>query len=294
MAPVAELRGVGKSFGSVVALDGVDLTLRAGELLAVLGPNGAGKSTAISLWLGLIEADRGDAILLGGDPRESARRQGLGAMMQDVELPAELSPRELVRLASSYYADPLPLEQTLQRAGIEAFADRAYGKLSGGQKRLAQFAVAVCGQPRVLFLDEPSVGLDVQARQALWASVRDLLAGGCSVVLTTHYLEEAEALADRVAVISRGRVVATGSVDDMRALVAQRRISCESRLGVAEVGGWPGVIDARVERERLHLTAIDAEAVVRRLLAEDPTLARLEVREAGLDEAFNELTREAA
>ena len=294
VAPVAELRGVGKSFGSVVALDGVDLTLRAGELLAVLGPNGAGKSTAISLWVGLIEADRGDAILLGGDPRESARRQGLGAMMQDVELPAELSPRELVRLASSYYADPLPLEQTLQRAGIEAFADRAYGKLSGGQKRLAQFAVAVCGQPRVLFLDEPSVGLDVQARQALWASVRDLLAGGCSVVLTTHYLEEAEALADRVAVISRGRVVATGSVDDMRALVAQRRISCESRLGVAEVGGWPGVIEARVERDRLHLTASDAEAVVRRLLAEDPTLARLEVREAGLDEAFNELTREAA
>ena len=134
----------------------------------------------------------------------------------------------------------------------------------------------------------------MQARQALWASVRDLLAGGCSVVLTTHYLEEAEALADRVAVISRGRVIATGSVDDMRALVAQRRISCESRLGVAEVGGWPGVIDARVERDRLHLTASDAEAVVRRLLAEDPTLARLEVREAGLDEAFNELTREAA
>jgi len=293
-APVAELRGISKTFGKVAALDGVDLQLRGGELLAVLGPNGAGKSTAISLWLGLIEADSGDVTLLGGDPRETARRQGLGAMMQDVELPRELSPRELVRLASSYYADPLPLEESLRRAGVAAFAGRPYGKLSGGQKRLVQFAVAVCGQPRVLFLDEPTVGLDVQARQALWASIRDLLADGCSIVLTTHYLEEAEALADRVAVIARGRVIAAGSVDDMRALVAQRRISCESRLSAAEVGGWPGVLDARLERDRLHLTASDAETVVRRLLTEDPTLARLEVRQAGLDEAFNELTREAA
>lgn len=293
-SPVAELHGVTKTFGKVTALDGIDLQLRRGELLAVLGPNGAGKSTAISLWLGLIEADSGSATLLDGNPQETARRQGLGAMMQDVELPRELSARELVRLASSYYAEPLPLDETLRRAGVAAFAGRPYGKLSGGQKRLVQFAVAICGQPRVLFLDEPTVGLDVQARQALWASIRGLLSDGCSIVLTTHYLEEAEALADRVAVIARGRVVATGSVDEMRALVAQRRISCESRLSPAEVGGWPGVLDARMERDRLHLTASDAETVVRRLLAEDPALARLEVRQAGLDEAFNELTREAA
>lgn len=293
-APVAELRGITKTFGKVAALQDVDIQLRSGELLAVLGPNGAGKSTAIALWLGLIEADSGTATLLGGPPQDTARRQGLGAMMQDVDLPRELNARELVRLASSYYADPLPLAETLQRAGVTAFANRPYGKLSGGQKRLVQFAVAICGQPRVLFLDEPSVGLDVQARKALWASIRTLLAAGCSIVLTTHYLEEAEALADRVTVIAKGRVVASGSVDDMRALVARRRISCESRLTAAEVGGWPGVLDARLERDRLHLTASDAEGVVRRLLAEDPALARLEVREAGLDEAFNELTREAA
>jgi len=293
-APVASLRGITKTFGGITALDSIDIQAHSGELLALLGPNGAGKSTAISLWLGLIEADGGDVALLGGMPQEAARRQGLGVMMQDVELPRELSPRELVRLASSYYADPLPLEETLRRAGVTAFADRAYGKLSGGQKRLAQFAVAICGQPRVLFLDEPSVGLDVQAREALWASIRELLAAGCAVVLTTHYLEEAEALADRVAVIARGHLIATGSVDDMRALVARRRISCESRLSVAEVGTWPGVLDARLERDRLHLTASDAETVVRRLLAEDPSLSRLEVREAGLNEAFNELTREAA
>jgi ABC-type multidrug transport system ATPase subunit len=288
---VAELRGVSKKFGDVVALDAIDIQVRGGELLAVLGPNGAGKSTAISLWLGLIEADAGHVSLLGGSPQDIAHRQGLGVMMQDVEMPKELRVRELVRLASSYYSDPLPVEETLRRAGVTAIADRRYGKLSGGQKRLAQFAVAICGQPRVLFLDEPSVGLDVTAREVLWTNIRNLLASGCSIVLTTHYLEEAEALANRVTVISRGRVIATGSVDDMRALVACRTISCESRLLPAHVRTWPGVTDARVERNRLSITATDAEGVVRRLLAEDSSLCRLEVRQAGLNEAFNELTK---
>jgi ABC-type multidrug transport system ATPase subunit len=261
-------------------------------LLAVLGPNGAGKSTAISLWLGLQEADTGDVRLLGGSPQDLAQRLGLGVMLQDVELPKELRVRELVRLASSYYADPLPLDETLRRAGVESFADRSYGKLSGGQKRLAQFAIAICGQPRVLFLDEPSAGLDIQAREALWNSIRSLLAAGCSIVLTTHYLEEAEALAHRVTVVTKGRVVASGSVDDMRALVARRQISCESHIPPEEVRGWPGVIEAHIDRDRLLITAKDAEGVVRRLLAADATLGRLEVRQAGLNEAFNEITRQ--
>jgi ABC-type multidrug transport system ATPase subunit len=215
-------------------------------------------------------------------------------MMQDVELPKELTPREHVRLASSYYSNPLPLEETLRRAGILAFADKAYGKLSGGQKRQAQFAVAICGRPRVLFLDEPTVGLDVQAREVLWLNVRILLAEGCSIVLTTHYLEEAEALATRVAVLAKGRIIASGSVDEMRALVARRQVSCETALDVETVKAWPGVSEAHRKGARLNLVATDAEAVVRRLLCEDPGLRRLEVREAGLNEAFNELTREAA
>ena len=292
--PVAQLRGITKKFGAVTALNSIDIEVRRGELLAVLGPNGAGKSTAISLWLGLIEADSGEVTLLGGAPQDIARRRGLGVMMQDVELPKELKVRELVRLAASYYDDPMSVEETLRRAGIEQLANRAYGKLSGGQKRQAQFAVAICGRPQVLFLDEPTVGLDVQAREALWTSVRRLLADGCSVVLTTHYLEEAEALADRIAVITKGRVIASGSVDDMRALVARRQISCESQLSLAEVRAWPGVVDAQRTQERLQITATDAEGVVRRLLAADVTLGRLEVRQAGLNEAFNELTKEAA
>jgi ABC-type multidrug transport system ATPase subunit len=260
----------------------------------VLGPNGAGKSTAISLWLGLIEPDAGVVTLLGGEPQDIARRRGLGVMMQAVEMPKELRARELVALASSYYDNPLEVDETLRRAGITQFADRPYGKLSGGQKRQAQFAVAICGRPKVLFLDEPTVGLDIQAREAMWKSIRALLADGCSIVLTTHYLEEAEALADRVAVVAKGRVIASGSVDDMRALVALRQINCESSLTCNEVRSWPGVVEVALEGQKLRITATDAEGVVRRLLASDARLARLEVRQAGLNEAFNELTREAA
>jgi ABC-type multidrug transport system ATPase subunit/peptidoglycan/LPS O-acetylase OafA/YrhL len=292
--PVAQLRGITKKFGAVTALNSIDIQVRRGELLAVLGPNGAGKSTAISLWLGLIEPDAGVVTLLGGDPKDIVQRRSLGVMMQDVEMPKELRPRELVALAASYYDNPLEVDETLRRAGILQFADRPYGKLSGGQKRQAQFAVAICGRPKVLFLDEPTVGLDIQARLAMWKNIRTLLADGCSIVLTTHYLEEAEALADRVAVIAKGRVIASGSVDDMRALVACRQISCESSLTAEEVRSWSGVVDVVVEDRKLRITATDAEGVVRRLLASDPGLARLDVRQAGLNEAFNEVTREAA
>jgi ABC-type multidrug transport system ATPase subunit/peptidoglycan/LPS O-acetylase OafA/YrhL len=293
-APVAELRAITKKFGTTTALAGVDIDLKPGELLALLGPNGAGKTTAISLWLGLTEPDSGQVTLLGGSPLEIQRRRGLGVMMQEVEMYKELKVRELIALASSYYRDPMPLEETLHRAGVTALADKPYGKLSGGQKRQAQFAVAICGRPRVLFLDEPTVGLDVQAREVLWLNVRILLAEGCSIVLTTHYLEEAEALASRVAVLAKGRIIASGSVDQMRALVARRQISCETALDAEAVRQWPGVLEAQRKGSRLNLVAADAEAVVRRLLAEDSGLRRLEVREAGLNEAFNELTREAA
>jgi ABC-type multidrug transport system ATPase subunit len=292
--PVAQLRGITKRFGAVTALNTIDIEVRRGELLAVLGPNGAGKSTAISLWLGLIEPDAGSVTLLGGEPQDVVRRRGLGVMMQDVEMPKELKVSELVRLSASYYDDPMGVEETLQRAGVTHLADRQYGKLSGGQKRQAQFAVAICGRPKVLFLDEPTVGLDIQARQAMWKNIRALLADGCSIVLTTHYLEEAESLADRVAVVAKGRVIASGTVDDMRALVARRQISCESSLAVEEVRSWPGVVDASRDATKLNITATDAEGVVRRLLASDASVARLEVRQAGLNEAFNELTREAA
>jgi ABC-type multidrug transport system ATPase subunit/peptidoglycan/LPS O-acetylase OafA/YrhL len=293
-APLARLIGVSKRFGKVTALANVDLDVRAGELLAVLGPNGAGKSTAISLWLGLNEPDTGRVEILGGSPLEVDRRRGLGVMMQDVELAKELRVREIVALSASYYAEPMSVKEVLELTGTTTLGGRLYGKLSGGQKRQVQFAAAIVGRPKLLFLDEPTVGLDVQAREALWTSVRRMLGLGCAVVLTTHYLEEAEALAHRVAVLAGGRLIATGSVEEMRALVARRQISCETSLRPEDVRTWPGVIDAQIERARLIVTAGDAEGVVRRLLAQDSALRRLEVREAGLADAFNQLTREAA
>jgi ABC-type multidrug transport system ATPase subunit len=294
LAPVALLANVTKRYGKTVALDGVTLAVRPGELLAVLGPNGAGKTTAISLWLGLREPDDGIVTVMGGSPLDVQNRLGVGVMLQEVNLAPELRAREHVELAASYYRDPLTAEETVALARIEAIAEKRYGKLSAGQKRQVQFATAIAGRPQLLFLDEPTVGLDVDARAAMWRNIRRLLADGCSIVLTTHYLEEAEALADRVAVIAKGKLIAEGTVAEMRSLVSRKRISCVSAIAADDIRRWHGVVEAVRESDILHVTAFDAEGVVRQLLAADATLKNLEVKQATLAEAFTELTKEAA
>jgi ABC-2 type transport system ATP-binding protein len=289
---VASLSGVSKRFGKTVALDGLDLKVQPGELFSVLGPNGAGKSTAISIMLGLRQPDAGTARLFGESPLRVESRRQVGVMMQEVSLAAELRVREQIALARSYYPDPLTVDEVLEVTHTKPIANRPYGKLSAGQKRQAQFAVAVCGRPKLLFLDEPTVGLDIQARETMWATLQTLVDDGASIVLTTHYLEEAEALADRVAVLAHGRVIASGTVDDIRANVLRKRISCATSLSAEQVLTWPGVESASRAREHLQITVGDAEEVVRRLLAADGDLRELEVRRAGLSEAFAELTQE--
>lgn len=290
--PLAALRGVRKRYGATLALDGLDLDVHEGELLSVLGPNGAGKSTAIALLLGLQRPDHGTASLFEHSPPSVAQRRCIGVMMQEVVLSGDLRAREHIDLVSSYYPQPLALDEVLALTGTAPLADKLYGKLSGGQKRQVQFAMAICGQPRLLFLDEPTVGLDVQARATMWDTIRSLIEQGCSIVLTTHYLEEAEALADRIAVIAKGRLIASGSVDDVRSLVSRKEISCITALPLHALQSWPGVDSAIVDNGRTHIRAADAESVVRRLLASDERLNGLEVRRAGLSEAFVELTRE--
>jgi ABC-type multidrug transport system ATPase subunit len=294
MTAVAELMGVSKHYGATLALADVSLQVQRGELLAVLGPNGAGKSTAIGIWLGLVDPDKGKALLMGGSPSRIECRRRVGVMMQEVEIHRQLRVRELIALTAGYYRDPMSVDETLELARITDLADRVYSKLSGGQKRKVQFALAVCGKPELLFLDEPTAGLDIQTRQAMWATIQDLLVSGCSIVLTTHYLEEAEALADRVVVLAKSRVIATGTVAQMRSIVSRRRIDCDSRFPAEEIRTWPGVIEVIRDEQRLHITAIDAEAVVRRLLNADSEVRNLEVRQAGLNEAFTQLTTEAA
>jgi ABC-2 type transport system ATP-binding protein len=293
MPALVELAGVTKRYGAFVALDQFDLLIERGEMLARLGPNGAGKSTAIGLLLGLQQPDAGRVRLFDGPPRLESRRR-TSVMMQEAALVPELKVRELVDLTASYYPEPLTAEAAMDLTATTPLANRPYGKLSGGQKRQAQFAMAVVGRPALLFLDEPTVGLDIDARETMWATLRRLIADGRSIVLTTHYLEEAEALADRVAVMAKGRLVASGGVREICASVARKQITCITSVSAQAISAWPGVEAVMVERGRTNVTVAEAEEVVRLLLSADAGLRELEVHRAGLAEAFSALTREAS
>jgi ABC-2 type transport system ATP-binding protein len=215
--PVAELRGVTKRYGQVEALRGIDLSIAPGELLALLGPNGAGKTTAVRILLGLAAPTSGEATIFGYHPASRQAKLRRGALLQVAKVPETLKVREHIELFSSYYEKPLPIAETIAAAGLAGIENRLFGALSGGQKQRVLFALAICGNPDLLFLDEPTVGLDVESRRALWAHIRGFVGRGGSVLLTTHYLDEADALAHRVAVIDRGCIAAEGTPAEIKA-----------------------------------------------------------------------------
>ena len=291
---LARLENVSKRYGNITALNGLNLSVHAGEILALLGPNGAGKTTSVSLMLNLVEPDSGKVTLFNQDPQELAARQRIGVMLQSAELPETMRVSELIELTQSYYPHLRDLKEIAEMAGIADLLKRPYGKLSGGQQRRVQFAMAICARVEILFLDEPTVGLDIEAREAMWVSLRKLVAEGCSIVLTTHYLEEAEALANRVMVIAQGSVIAEGTVESIRSRVALRKIRCISSLDISTIKQWPHIDSAVHDGQYLTIQTMDAEAVARRLLIEDAELKQLEIKRAGLAEAFIELTREQA
>ena len=288
--PLASLNAAVKRFGKITALDGFNLEVGRGELLALLGPNGAGKSTAISLLLGLQRPDSGKVELFGEDPQELDARRRIGIMMQEVMLSPVMRPRELIEQVTNYYPSPYDASAVIKRLKIEDLAERRYKDLSGGQKRQVQFAMAICGRPELLFLDEPTVGLDVNARAALWQVVRELVHEGASIVLTTHYIEEAEALADRVAVMAHGKIVAGGTVDEIRNYVSRKTVAFRSSLPPEQIKGWPEVGEFEVNSGRINIVTGDAESLLRRLLAADAEVRDVEVQRAGLAEAFAEIT----
>jgi ABC-2 type transport system ATP-binding protein len=290
----ASMSKVSKNYGAVQALKNFDLEVRAGELTAVLGPNGAGKTTAIKLLLGLARPTSGRVSVFGGDPTVLATHLRVGAMLQVGRVPETLRVREHIDLFSSYYARPLPMAQTLAAAGIEDICDRKFGDLSGGQKQRVLFALAICGDPDLLFLDEPTVGLDVEARHLLWDEIRQLLARGKTIVLTTHYLEEADALTDRVVVINKGSIIAEGTPAEIKARTAGKKIRCSTRLTATAVKTLPGVVDVQDNRGAMVIHTSQPESVLRELLGRDLEISGIEVTGAGLEEAFLALTQEKA
>ncbi len=289
---VASLEGVSKNYGEVRALRNVNFSVRVGQVIALLGPNGAGKTTAVKLLLGLLPPNSGRARVFGGDPTNPQNRMRTGAMLQVGRVPETLRVREHIDLFSSYYPKPLALDEVLAAAGLEKLRDRKFGDLSGGQRQRTLFALAICGNPDLLFLDEPTVGLDVEARRALWEEIRRMVGRGKTVLLTTHYLEEADALADRIAVINQGEIIAEGTPAEIKAQTGGKRIRCMTALSVESVLQIPGVTDAMQDREAVEIHAREAEPVVRALLARDSALSGLEITSAGLEEAFLALTHD--
>ena len=290
---IASARDVKKSYGDVIALNHLNMEIRAGELLALLGPNGAGKTTLVRLLLGSARPDAGSVSVFGADPHSGQMQTRVGAMLQVGRVPETLKVREHIDLFSSYYPNPLPLDEVLTIAGLTEIKDRAYGELSGGQKQRVLFALAVCGNPDLLFLDEPTVGLDVEARRLMWAQIRTLIARGKTVLLTTHYLNEADALADRILVLNQGAIIAEGTPADIKARAMGKQIRCTSQLSQEQVKQIPGVLSVKADRNAFELQVNAAEPVVRELLQRDAWLANLEVTNAGLEEAFLALTQKS-
>jgi len=283
---VATLSSVTKKYGEVTALRDVSLNVRQGELLAVLGPNGAGKTTAIRLLLGLSAPASGKVAVFGQDPRNVSTRRRVGAMLQVSKVPETLKVREHIDLFCSYYPKPLSQKAILSAAGLEGLENRLFGKLSGGEKQRVLFALAICGDPELVFLDEPTVGLDVNTRYLIWNQIRRLIQDGRTVVLTTHYLEEVDALADRVIVLNHGTVVAEGSPSEIKARTAQRKIRCSTRIPLEQVWAIPAVSDVLARDTRIEILTSQVEPVLRELFSRDPNLSSLDISTSSLEEAF--------
>jgi len=293
--PAVELTGASKRYGDVLAVDNVTLAINAGELVAMLGPNGAGKTTSIHLMLGLRNPTAGKARLFGLDPKDLKARSRIGVMLQESGVPGMLRVEELVRLFCSYYPRPLPVVQAIAMAGLEEKATTLVKDLSGGQHQRLYLALALCGDPEVLFLDEPTVGMDVEGRRRFLQEIGDLGARGRTIVLTTHYLEEADQLAQRVIVIDRGHVIADSSPAQIKARVAGKRITFTTTQPADEnmLAGLR-LNSQQVDNHRVVLLTNEPEAVLRELFRRGVEMRDLEVSGADLEEAFVAMTHHEA
>ncbi|MFJ9126331.1 ABC transporter ATP-binding protein [Streptomyces sp. NPDC102340] len=284
--------GVTKTYGTVRAVDGLGLELHAGETVALLGPNGAGKSTTLDLLLGLRPADTGEVRVFGTSPREAITAGRVGAMLQSGGLMDEVTVRELVRLGCALHPKPYPADEVLARAGLTQIADRKVNKLSGGQEQRVRFALATAGDSDLIVLDEPTTGMDVSARQAFWATMREQAEQGRTVLFATHYLEEADAIADRVLVLHRGRLLADGTAAEIKAKAGARRVSfdLEGEIDEAAIKGLPFLTAVAVSGQTVRIQSTDADATVHALYGLGVYPRNLEVAGLGLEQAFVAIT----
>lgn len=293
-APVIELRGLTKTFrssgGPVRAVDGLDLTVTAGEVVAFLGPNGAGKSTSIDMMLGLLRPDAGTARILGGTPAEAVAAGRVSAVLQSGGLLPDLTVGETVRVVASLHRNPRPAREVLVRAGIDGIADRMVGKCSGGQQQRLRFALALLPDPDLLILDEPTTGMDVEGRRDFWNAIRADAGLGRTVVFATHYLDEADAYADRIVLVRGGRVVADGSAASVKNLAAGRTVSATlPDADPASLLALAGVDRVEQRGDRVLVHGNDSDAVARYLLTRTPAVD-IEITGRNLEDAFLALT----
>jgi ABC-2 type transport system ATP-binding protein len=290
-----EVRGLTKAWrgpaGPVRAVRGIDVSIARGETVALLGPNGAGKSTTIDMILGLTRPDTGGVSVFGRAPKDSVKAGLLGGMLQTGELIRNLSVRELLNMVASLYPSPLDVDEALEVAGLESTATQTTQKLSGGQTQRVRFAVAIVSNPALLILDEPTVAMDVEGRRAFWRAMRRYAAGGKTVLFATHYLEEADANADRAVLMAHGRVVADGPTTEIKAQVGTRTIRATlPGVGTSELEQLAGVRSADRHGEAVTLVCADSDHAIRLLLHRYPAAKDIEITGAGLEDAFLRLT----
>ncbi|MDB4867490.1 MAG: transporter ATP-binding protein [Cohnella sp.] len=295
MNAAIQLEKLTKIYKGIRAVDEMSLTVEAGTVVALLGPNGAGKTTAISMILGLQEPTSGKVKLLGGDPRDQKIRNRIGAMLQEVSVIDNLKVSETIDLFRHYYANPLALEQLLLISGLQGEKDKMATALSGGQQRRLGFALAAAGDPEVIFLDEPTVGMDVASRQLFWDTVRAMATRGKTVVLTTHYLEEADNLADRIVVINHGKVIADGTPSEIKANTTGRVISFTAGAAVTteSLQALPGVTDVEWNGKRVKLFSPNTDSLIAALVQQRIDMRDIEIQSGGLEDAFQALVQSA-